>query len=222
MAVPDVFCKETMCVTFRGTHISYLNDLTEGVLLPKVLSKLGYDTNLLSVCSSLEGYPFVISLSSLEDDLNMWRNYADNGKGVCIGLLTAELPRKVLSQCHYVTEEELYNYVRRTYPNLNPKSDDITELLHILSDAVGYKDKNYEKESEWRLIFKDLPSGVSFNSSVLKPFYEYRFPLAAIKSISFGPKNDKRNEFALKSLLKVKGFPYENIIEFNHSQIPLR
>lgn len=47
---------------------------------------IGINENKLWLSLDRTGYPFVLSLSELCDDLNMWRCYADQGRGVAIGL----------------------------------------------------------------------------------------------------------------------------------------
>lgn len=82
----EVESEESIRLTLWATHAGFLNDLTEGQLLAKALKKIGAPSGLLDTLIGMLGFPFVISLSELDDDLNMWRCYANQGKGVAIGL----------------------------------------------------------------------------------------------------------------------------------------
>lgn len=57
--------------TLRATHASFLNDLNEGRLLSEALRKLGVSEVMLWSAEAIQGYPFVLSLSELNDNLNM-------------------------------------------------------------------------------------------------------------------------------------------------------
>ncbi len=214
--------REEQYLTFRATHIDYLNDLTEGVILPRALERMGYNINMLAGYSTLEGYPFIISLSSLYDDLNMWRCYADNAKGVCIGLAVDKLPKIKPVPCIYTNEEKLFEYIKDAFSELNPQNLEITVLSRILTSLAEYKDESFSAEKEWRLILKGFPSDVRCTGDILVPFYNYEIPIDAIESITFGPKCDGAlNEFGANRLFMAKGFPYLERISFVQSQLPL-
>lgn len=64
--------EESIQFSLWATHAGFLNDLSEGQLLAKALKRLGVHEGILNTLIGMQGYPFVISLSELDDDLNMW------------------------------------------------------------------------------------------------------------------------------------------------------
>lgn len=82
--------------TLRATHASFLNDLNEGRLLPEALKEIGINENKLWLSLDRTGYPFVLSLSELCDDLNMWRCYADQGEVSLLDLTCRYLMKNII------------------------------------------------------------------------------------------------------------------------------
>ena len=68
----------TPVLTLRATNINYLNDYSEGQLLPRVLDKMG-----ISIPEQL-GDIYITSFSNSFDSLSMWRGYAKDGEGVAL------------------------------------------------------------------------------------------------------------------------------------------
>lgn len=215
---------ENVHFKLRATHSSFLNDETEGRLLPNVLAELGVNKNILFILESIQGYPFVVSLSELADDLNMWRCYANQGSGVAIGLDYAELeqaykPEKV----EYTTHEELLEELKSQGIEQYIGKEDVLPLARIIAKALIYKHSSFEAEKEWRIYDHSTEDKFRFSSELIISYKEFKICTSAIKSITLGPKCDyEKNQFSIARMLKSK-ISYEELehIQFLKSNVPL-
>ena len=218
--------------TLRATHADFLNDLTEGKLLPNALRKLGINEGVLSTLISIQGYPHVVSLSELGDDLNMWRCYADDGKGVALGLDEDVLSEAMdhqnwsniaeFSKCQYFTEDELVEYLKSNHIDDLFQNPNRIELDRLLSKALVYKNKSFEAEKEWRIYANYVDSDFRVSDGLVIPFYNIFLPVEAIVSITFGPKNDYyRNMFSIYQMIQKQIGERANRIILTKSNIPL-
>lgn len=220
--------------TLRATHAGFLNDLTEGQLLGNALRKLGVSEGLLDILNSIQGYPFVVSLSELEDDLNMWRCYSNQGKGIAIGLdkdVIVDTMKHQLwgavadfNQCKYCTEDELVDYLKSNNfkSALDNKNDDILPLSRLMARALEYKNKSFEAEKEWRIYVNFNETDFRVSDDLVIPYYNILLPIEAIVSITFGPKcNYLKNCFSTYRLIKSKIGQRVERIELKQSQVPL-
>lgn len=213
----------------RATHVSFLNDLTEGGLLPKVLEMSGVKKSMLDILQSCSGYSFILSLSELEDNLNMWGRYADNDKGVALGMDYKALNNEFhdeLKKCTYTTVDELSKKLKPKCKDIIRRwkdKDDVLPLAKLLSVACYYKDNSFEAESEWRVVKEIVPDGYRCNGTVLVPYISLKIPVPALRSITFGPKSDfEKNRFSLFRMLKDKlSCEYLKKIDIKHSKVPL-
>lgn len=213
--------------SLRATHVSFLNDLTEGGLLPKVVEKSGIKKGILEILQGCSGYPFILSLSELEDDLNMWGRYADNGKGVALGMDYKALNDEFhggLKKCSYTTVDELYEELNmnEVVEPLNANGNCLP-LSKSLQEACYYKHSSFKAEKEWRVVKGTVPDGYRCNGTVLVPYISLKIPVSALRSISFGPKSDfEKNIFAVSRMLKNKlKSEYFGQINIGYSQVPL-
>lgn len=209
-----------------GSHTTFLNDMTEGKLLPNVLNKLGISIFTIDILQKCSGYPFIVSFTELNDDLNQWRCYGNDGFGVSIGLDVQNLKmiEKKFDKCIYTTEEELQkeiqNNIKGHMPHKNGKTD-ITDIALLLSNYVIYKHKSFSAELEWRLYETSLPTGYRVSKNLVVPYYDFKIPFNCIESITLGPKCDfDKNKFALELL--VKSIIHNNNIKIQKSSIPLQ
>lgn len=219
--------------TLRATHACFLNDLTEGQLLGKALRKLGVSEGLLSILNSIQDHPFVVSLSELEDDLNMWRCYSNQGKGVAIGLdkemIDDAIKHNVLNnvadfkQCKYITEDELVEDLKSQHVETMIQDSNILPLQRLLLDALVYKNKSFEAEKEWRIYAYWFESDFRVFEGSLIPFYDIQLPIEAIVSITFGPKCDyEKNSFSAYRMIKATiGEKWAEKIVLKKSTVPL-
>lgn len=213
--------------TLRATHASYLNDLTEGALLPETFRQLGVKDFLLQLLPTMEGYPFVLSLSQLENDLNMWRCYANEGCGVTLGIdyekLSEAFPQQ-LKQCSYVDAEKLFDKYNTPEVKKAIEDKNLIPLAKLLRDIYYYKHPSFQAEREWRILERWIPDDFTIQKGTLTPYLPLKIPVAALNSITFGPKCDfERNRFAFARMLKgkVKTEDDASRIQFLSSDIPL-
>lgn len=214
--------------TLRATHASFLNDLNEGRLLLEALKEIGINENKLWFSLDRTGYPFVLSLSELCDDLNMWRCYADQGRGVAIGLDKPILDEEYqtyskgkLDICKYVSKDELFDILKEDGSEKIITNKNVLSLDRLIVDKLlVYKDKSFTAEREWRIHVMDTEDKfrVNPNSDLIIPFKELKIPLAALKSITLGPKCEyERNHFSLSRILS----KYSQRIKIQKSHVPL-
>ena len=219
--------------TLRATHAGFLNDLTEGQLLSNALRKLSAEEGLLNSLIGILGYPFVVSLSELEDDLNMWRCYANQGKGVAIGLdkdVIIDAMRHQLwsnvadfNKCQYYTEDELVDYLRSNRIDELLQNPNRKPLGRLLSKALVFKNKSFKAEEEWRIYANYVESDFRVSDNTIIPYYNILLPMEAINSITFGPKCDfTRNSFSTYRMIKATiGEKWAEGIDMKRSSVPL-
>lgn len=208
----------------RATHASFLNDDKEGKLLPIALKGFGANEQKIALLDSLCGYPFILSLSKLNDDLNMWRCYADNARGICIGIKTNQLYNcEAIKKCKYVSIEELLDIFNTGNVRDMINDNDVTDIGRFLNKAFLYKDKAFIAEQEWRLYISDLTDKFRYSNNKIIPYKEIKFPTSALYSITTGPKCDyEKNIFSIQRLLKTKISTDDfNSIKFLKSNVPL-
>lgn len=228
--IKDIDLDDSNYVYFklRASNAFFLNDLTEGQLLPKALIYLGATDKFLSILQSNFGYPFVVSLSELDDDLNMWRCYANNGKGVSIGLDKEILSQSSnvdnscrLDKCKYVTIEELAEILRKNDVDKMIENNEVKPIAQLLLQMLVYKDKSFSSEAEWRIHDFNFETKFRISDNVIVPYREIRVPVTALQSITIGPKCDfDRNRLSIYRLLKSK-IPHFHNVKITKSTVPL-
>ena len=224
--------EESIRFSLWATHAGFLNDLTEGQLLAKALKRLGVHEGILNTLIGMQGYPFVISLSELDDDLNMWRCYANQGKGVAIGLDKEVIEDAIKHQngnhvvdfgiCNYYSEEELVEYLRKNGVESMIKDKNLLPLSKLLSEALLFKNKSFEAEKEWRIYSNYLESGYRVVDNLIVPYYKVLLPIEAMTSVTFGPRCDyEKNSFSTYRLIKSVIGPRVDKIKLEKSMVPL-
>lgn len=225
-------------LVLRATHAYYLNDSKEAKLLIDALIKIGIPRHVIATCGLLNGYPYVFSLSEKNDDLNMWRGYANDAGGVSIGFddsvfISLEKWNESSSdtyffvKCEYVTSEDLANSLKlnssiQQWFKENTGDVDCfesTTISRILLDAMKYKHETFCEEGEWRVVINSsFDEKYRATSSTLVPYKEFLIPISSIKSVTIGPKVDfERTYFSIKGILKQLGVTH---VDINHSIIP--
>ncbi len=166
---------------------------------------------------------YITCFSIMEDDLNMWRLYGDDAKGVCLEFMA-----------HYDTQD-LYPIIYEGENNIN-----ILELVSQLDDELKnsnmafkflsierkwqyfMKPSSFNYENEIRLLFESDVStewGLS-SSGVITPYIERglfdeeetkdSFPMI-LKRIILGPnmKEKTRNRHQLEIMISNSLYPYD-------------
>jgi len=139
------------------TDIRHLNDPSEFKFVFDLLkieiknyTKSSKDKNLISFMDfSLANlnfvlndviFPYVSCFSKLEDDLNQWRAYGDNGRGFCI-VFSEKFFEDSYSENQNVDDEYLLNYVLPTnYDHDNSKEyykNTINKAASIISKSIN-------------------------------------------------------------------------------------
>lgn len=185
----------------RLNSMSYLNDSLEARIghemfksIVECVSKKIPKTVFDELCQASARNTFEASFTSNKDCLQMWSTYAQNGKGVCVGLNMEKLIQwdggkgrentntMVWAKCLYETKDILQginsqqlNTLKSVFENSSNKESDnatIRELIRrnlIVTTLHAFlvalaKNKDYEYENESRLIILPNP----YNSSDIK------------------------------------------------------
>ena len=244
-----------------ATHIEYLNDETERKIFTNALKKQVYEytqnhktsltkeqnEKLESLCR-FDAY--IISLSTLKDDLNMWRGYGGNGIGINLEFDLSKINRFYESvkstyykmefaysalECKYFKSEQcevenslierIYNYILKSVDNDEMFTEYVTLKRKIENLAIISKHSAYESEKEWRFKCtptKPFPNPVISNG-IIKPYIEFRIPLDAITSITIGPCI--KDDYKIKSIIEFVNRKFvlkKDKIEVKFSNIPYR
>ena len=110
---------------------------------------------------------FALCLSEEGDLLSQWRGYADDGKGICLGLNVEEILKFVgissvsgfsLEKVEYLSKEQIDEWVK----NYSAKEfdEDIFNTIYynILSEveeSIKFKTEGFKEEKEWRFFIKN-------------------------------------------------------------------
>lgn len=210
-----------------ASHCDFLNDSTEGTLLPNVLKRFKKFKDLdIYALASMSGYPLIISFSELEDDLNMWRSYANDGRGVAIGfnfkklneIKEVDCDRRPLCKCEYTTGNSLWEqYKNRDFPEVY---ENLSPLSKELNNMMKYKDSHFASEKEWRFVACDIPNKFRMSKNLIIPYKEISMPLDIIDSITLGPQCDlERNRFSIGRLIP-SGCDIDHKIKISKSEVP--
>jgi hypothetical protein len=113
----------------------------------------------------------------------MWSHYSDGHKGFCVGYRRAE--SNVLGSSRYCLPVDY---------EVSPRTLKLSQLLGLQSvhdeiyrACILTKDKNWEYEKEWRLLFKEKDQLVKLE--------------APIQSITFGERMPKIRREAIRRIL---------------------
>ena len=180
--------------------------------------------------------PFVISLSTKVDTLDMWQVYANKGCGVCIVFKEGALnisgikPMKIeyldkasQGSIPYKVMKELY---KEEYLDKCQIHNELHEALSFFSSVVMgiapyIKKKDFEFESEYRIVsITDMKANVktriSKNNNIV-PYIEYPMSIEAIERIILGPCIDAtKNKSLLEVTLKSKSIDIPVNISSKH------
>ena len=207
----------------RATHISFLNDATEGKIYPEALEYLGLNTeNMFNLAK-----PHIISFSKAKDRLSMWRGYARNGSGVMLEFDKTGVETSIKDfyskktfgtdhfDCTYTTAEKLINEVEI------PQSD--KDKYYALSNSAKYKHEAFNEECEYRISIGTPPREDKFyiRNGVIVPYIDIAIRTECLKEIMLGPGVDKdKTQYAIQSILKRKLGEDCTFVEITKSQIP--
>lgn len=149
---------------------------------------------------------FISCFSTLKDNLNLWRLYGDDAKGVCLEftIRTGEsFPAHLIRDVQYLGENcvaekiEKLNNIFIDFQN-NFKRPLRMKIMEVL--PYFFKDSDYESENEVRVLSKSDAPGkhwfVSEPNIILTPFIEIELnsaePLLKLTEIMLGPKASEK------------------------------
>jgi hypothetical protein len=208
---------------------------------------------LQHVAAQLEGFRrtniCVASFCEEEDQLNQWRSYGADGRGIALGFQSERLERLAdehglrLVPCVYDTElhvrmtEDLFGMLLQAYrtrpPEDEPARDRLVERFNgtFLMAAPIIKDHHFAQEREWRLVSTPRPISdprITASLSGKKASVKFVLPLAdedeshpeIFSSLTIGPTVDPESVAdAIEVLADRHGF---SLPQVNISDIPYR
>ena len=246
-------------LTFWATNCAYMNDpreISEGIDLikdalmdiscpilkerAKVLIENEHikDAMLIGSAITAQGIPYAISFSKNKDNLNMWRMYGNDGRGVALGFKNNEIKAEdcSLNECFYIREkdrEQVINMIRRAFEimllkfgnapkGMTQQEYDLIRSLEVIGlISTRIKNKVYSYEREKRLIKNCKNPKYRVANNILTPYTTIELPIVALESIVVGPDCDERNINSLRLFFLSKGLKTiaDNI---ETSQVPFR
>lgn len=234
---------------FWAIHILCLNDPSEMAIywqpfeeqMKKHHSHLTKETidSFYHFCSNY----YVISLSELQDDINMWRCYGGDGVGVAIGLdfgkiepfnKSYETSRFIMEQvymptkCVYVAPGELQvdsSLIEDIKKSISERDvlSQAASILEFHRKYINRKHNAYAAEKEWRLIVHNSnpPLYNLKNGDVIRKYTLYKIPISAITNIILGPKLQK-DASTSKLLIDLIHLKLHDGVSIAYSDIPYR
>jgi hypothetical protein len=208
---------------------------------------------LLHVAAQLEGFRrtniCVASFCEEQDQLNQWRSYGADGRGIALGFQSTRLEKLAhdhglrLVPCVYEPElhvrivEDLFTMLLEAYRSEAPDDDAARDRLverfngTFLMAAPIIKDHNFAQEREWRLVSTPRPitdPRITASLSGRKASVKFVLPLAPedeshpaiFSSLTIGPTLDPESVAdAIEVIADRKGFRLPKV---NISGIPYR
>ena len=199
----------------RINSIVGMNDKTETNFMIDIIKNFRESIEKEGDEYILANRKFITSFSGKKDDLNMWRLYGDNARGVCLVFSLKSQQDSSLRKIKYVAEEdELILKINRLMISLKKKNINFC-FNKMLSNLHFIKHKDYVDEDEYRYYLEsDKPAGwyINNDNNVMTPYVEKNlfgngvnsFPFQ-LKSIILGPAMVAQdvNFFQVKTLLNV-------------------
>lgn len=240
-----------------ATHIKYLNDETERDLFTDALKKevCEYtkksavplnDKQLKELDNLCDVDSYIISLSELQDDLNMWRGYGGNGIGANLEFDFHAIPAFYSTKrnnqyktehvyrtmkCNYFLPNEfeidesltkrISHYLLSERKKNSLDADEIKIMRDVRDLATVSKHAAYKSEKEWRFVCSpcSIPKHI-FSNGIIKPYIEFPIPLSSITSITIGPCI--RGEHNTESIVRFIRDTLRANFDIRYSTIPYR
>lgn len=194
---------------------------------PDVLSFLrDYYENHEGFQQMLFNRPFVFCLTEIDEDLNQWRIYGDNGYGVLLHLNTSffiseRLPQVLdpkfehpkyeklyFDQCIYDEDLQtsivnfllfLFSRIYKTENKIEKVSDSIVDfIMYFNFYSAFFKDQSYKAEHEWRYVIFPVPQQAH---NVIKIKIEYSINNRIIQPYIEIPIDNSRDDRLFKKAL---------------------
>lgn len=204
----------------RLTSISGLNDRGEVTFAESLVKRRQIRVETAKILK-LARRRFILSCSEIEDHLNSWRLYGDDGKGVCIGFKLDSLHQNKSNKFalgRIVYKSDLWDFFNELVADVLKYTGYKLSFRRLYLWKNFIKREDYNEEKEIRLLYYNSVNkkhrienwGIN-RYNILNPYLE--FPLIpkskselpiTIKSIMFGPKanENKVNKHQFRAFLK--------------------
>lgn len=211
--------------TFRMNSIVSQSDTTETFYLGDFLCDDYEDERKRFKGVLSEKNVLISSFTTLSDDMRMWNEYGDEGKGVCLGFKL--IGKGTLHQVQYIDENNTpLDVYRKSAKQL--KEEGIRIHYSGIDDNHRFvKNVKYENEKEWRLIveYEGELSNAVYNDDRYVVYHDFPFQWnklpeigIELRSICVGPCQPKgTTNFPLLSERVIKEFG--NIVIINRSKL---
>ncbi len=197
---------------FHATGAQFLNDAAENQLLPTVFRELGISTEALFTIDEVKGWPYVLSFSMDDDNLTMWRNYANDGHGVALGFNEETIKERLhdkdidyIGRCEYVAYDELKRMVENDllFKKYKQNPFGLNPLLSLYSQSLKYKHEAFAHEQEYRITFnRHVDEEFITRKNVIATYHILRIPFNALQTIVVGPCLDfEKTKFSVSRIL---------------------
>ena len=164
-------------VTLWATKYSHLNDLDEMKWCQEDLSLLCQNSfgSPQEDFRLYKKYPYTISFCQKNDDLYMWKNYGDAGKGFMLSFNrnvildhSYKSPQSILLPVSYASsdnKEKIFEDKFMEFQNIFETTNDPFD--DVISTCAFVKKDNYVRESEYRYaVLKE--TNMSFQDGIIK------------------------------------------------------
>ena len=139
----------------RLNSIISMNDKTETSFLSELMKNYDEPSETAELTTIRANSTLIISFSTNTDNLDMWRWYGDDGKGVCLVFERDVAKDEELMSVAYVDAQlqKRIDTVRKFLSDLKKESVDFR--FHLLEDYRHYiKPREYKPEGECRMMVK--------------------------------------------------------------------
>lgn len=200
-------------IIFHATGIQFLNDTKENQLLPSVFRELKIPTEALYTLDSVNGLPYALSFSMDNDNLTMWRNYANDGHGVALGFDEEvikdhldDLYINYIGKCEYTSVPELKKEIENhdLYKEHLHNPSNLNSLLALYYHSLKYKHKAFADEKEYRIAFC-RHTDEEFRTTIdgIATYQNLAIPFEALRTIVVGPCMDfEKTKFSISRMMQ--------------------
>lgn len=212
------FMNDSMEVRWFEQHVAEVTRFIKGFPGWKADGNSSFFRRLMELLDRHQdfGNLYCCCFSAEDDDLSQWRGYADDGRGVAIGLSLEQLlaeQRDLKPICveYDSSDEKLRDEVEKCIQHAvnsraNPETAAESAFILIRSLAVQFKNPKFHAEQEMRLVlqgadssfpinhqseeFVDMRGRLDFNhrDGVLVPYTTIELPLTSIETVMLGPR----------------------------------
>ncbi len=193
---------------FHASDIETFNDRSEYNGIRKLLQDINKSKTDVMFQKALNGLVFVISFSLNNDNMFMWQQYADEGRGICLKFNTQKLYQSLIPQkqepyeyirlgnCIYEETEDLrckYEKLKCFYENkvvnkdIWDRQDDF--IVFQLSSSL-LKNKGFKDEREYRLLKTESKYHFACSEHEFHAYTTINIPFDCLEEIQVGPCAD--------------------------------